>query len=387
MTRPAALRRTRLPADRRRAQVAVEAGRLFRLHGFHAVSMADVAGAVGITAPALYRHVAGKEELLVAAVSAALDAVDDALDRAPVAPLHDFVASVAEVAVAHRDLWVLLQRELRHVGPAARVPLDRRFADVVRRTTEAIAGADPGLPRAAARLLTVAVLAVLASPSTTHDDQHDDDHAALVGVLSAAALAAARTRWASTPAAPAQAPGAPGGRSEQVLDTAVRLFAARGYPAVSLDDIGAELGIAGPSIYHWYPTKADLLVAAFAGASTRLLGRRSGHGLDDLVEAYVRAGVEDHRFFALYVLEAKNLPAEAARRVRQALAADVAAWVVALARARPELSAEQATVLVHAARAVVQDVVRLGHWAEHPDTPAALHALVHAVLAAPLPGD
>lgn len=388
MTPPPAgsVRRTRLPTAQRRAQLADAAGRLFRLHGFHHVSMADVAAAVGITAPALYRHFTDKQELLAAAVGDALDVVEAALDRAPDAPLQEFLDVVATAAVTEHDLWVLLQRELRHLDDARRAPLERRFAGLARRFTAVIAQDRPDLPAERARFGTTAVLAVLASPSVQRRAPDGARHAAL---LAAAALSAARAPWPAGPAGrvPAARP-APTGRGDQLLDTAVGLFAARGYQAVSLDDIAAELGMAGPSIYHWYATKADLLVAAFTAASARLTAQHAeGRDLDALVDAYVDLGLTERLLFAVYVLEAKNLPPEAGRRVRQALGADVAAWVDALSRARPELSADQAAVLVHAARAVVADVVRLGRWHERPDTDAALRAVLRAVLATPaVPG-
>lgn len=381
MTRP--LPRTRLPTAQRRAQLADTAGRLFRLHGFHQVSVADVAGAVGITAPALYRHFRDKQELLAAAVDRALDAVEEALARAPDTPLPAFLAVVAEAAVAEHDLWVLLQRELRHVDAVRRAPLDRRFAALARRFAGAVAADRPDLDPGQVRFATTAALAVLASPSAHRREPDPARHGVL---LAAAALSAARARFgAGTPDRPAPVRAEPSGRSAQLLETAAALFAQRGYPAVSLDDIAAKLGMAGPSIYHWYATKADLLVAAFTAASARLTARHAGRpGLDELVSGYVELGLAERALFAVYVLEAKNLPPEAARRVRHALAADVAAWVDALTDARPDLAADQATVLVHAARAVVADVVRLGRWHAQPGTPAALRATVRAVLATPV---
>lgn len=155
------------------------------------------------------------------------------------------------------------------------------------------------------------------------------------------------------PAAPAR----PADRVTELLDTAIRLFAARGYQAVSLDDIGAELGLAGPSLYHYYATKSDILVAA-----------------------YTDLAVRERTLFAVYVWEAVNLPPAAGRRIRSRLDADVQAWCAALGDVRPALTDSQRLALVHAARAVVHDVVRIGHWHDR----AALGALVTAVLNAPL---
>ena len=171
-------------------------------------------------------------------------------------------------------------------------------------------------------------------------------------------------------------------RVTELLDTAIRLFAARGYQAVSLDDIAAELGMAGPSLYHYYATKSDILVAAFARAAAWLPA--PSLALDDLVAAYISLAARERMLFAVYVWEAVNLPPEAGRRIRSRLDSDVQAWCDALGDVRPELTGSQRLALVHAARAVVHDVVRIGHWHDRPDLTAALRSLVMAVLFAPL---
>ena len=297
----------------------------------------------------------------------------------------DFLPTAAGVAIERRDLWILLQRELRHLSPEQRQPLEERFEAEIARPFRALVRRErPDLPAQDTGLVTTAILATLASASVYRTRMATGSQQR---VLAAAALAACHTRWdpAAGPAT-AAAPSAPSGdRGAEVLDTAIRLFAARGYQAVSLDDIGAELGLAGPSLYYYYATKSDILVAALTRAAEWLAVQRGGAAsMDDLVAAYTGLALRERLLFAVYVAEAVSLPPEAGRRIRAALDADVQAWCAALGELRPGLTAAQRLVLVHAARAVVHDVVRIGSWHDRPGLAAALGALVTAVLTAPL---
>lgn len=61
---------------------------------------------------------------------------------------------------------------------------------------------------------------------------------------------------------------------ERVVRTAARLFLARSYQAVGVNEICAAVGIPKGSFYHWFPSKADLAVAVIdhhAGALWDLL--------------------------------------------------------------------------------------------------------------------
>ena len=61
-------------------------------------------------------------------------------------------------------------------------------------------------------------------------------------------------------------------RREQILGTALKLFAAQGFDATSTRQIAKEAGIAEGLIFHYFPTKARLLTAIL---EDRLEGRRA----------------------------------------------------------------------------------------------------------------
>ena len=69
-------------------------------------------------------------------------------------------------------------------------------------------------------------------------------------------------------------------RRELLLEAAAELFAARGFHAVGIDDIGAAAGITGPGVYRHFAGKQALLEVLCDRAMTRLLdGARAKVGL------------------------------------------------------------------------------------------------------------
>ena len=61
-------------------------------------------------------------------------------------------------------------------------------------------------------------------------------------------------------------------RREQILETALGLFAVQGFDATSTRQIAKEAGVAEGLIFHYFPTKASLLTAIL---QDRLEGRRA----------------------------------------------------------------------------------------------------------------
>src|SRR3954462_3729937 len=60
-------------------------------------------------------------------------------------------------------------------------------------------------------------------------------------------------------------------RREQILSEAARLFAARGFHGVGVDEIGAAVGISGPGLYRHFAGKDAMLAELLVGISGQLL--------------------------------------------------------------------------------------------------------------------
>jgi AcrR family transcriptional regulator len=382
------VRAPRMRAAERRAQLAHLAARRFHQLGYHGVSLDLVATEAGVTGPAVYRHFRNKQALLAAAISSGLDLVEDALLRTTGGTLSELVAAVAEAGLERPDLWVLLQRESRYLEPELRAQVDAQFARIIGEFVRRVRHESPALSDEDARLLVTAATAVLSSPGMTSTVLPRADYRR---ELSAAALVCLRfdlshvKPTASRHDEPATPPASPSRRTE-IVDAATDLFYHRGYTAVSLDDIGAAIGIAGPSILHHFPIKSDILVAAFDRATTSLgdahRRREAGQtvGMNDPVSAYVEFCLRNRALIGVYISDAVNLPADALRRTQEIIKEDVAEWSAQLRAVLPTLDERRARLRVRAAMAAIHDLVRLGHFASRPRIADETTALAQAIL-------
>lgn len=382
-------RAARLTASERREQLAHVAARQFHELGYHRVSLGDVGAEAGVTGPAVYRHFRNKESLLAAAVSSGLELVEEAVRRGAEGSLDQLVSAVAEVGLRRPDMWVLLQRESRILGPELRAPVQEQFARVIDGFSRRLRRERPGLDPGDARLLVTAATAVLSLPSTTHTSLSPAEYrrelttSALVCLR--ADLGAARSSLPPSSGAGGEEP--PTNRREQVVDTAIDLFFRRGYSGVSLDDIGASVGIAGPSILHHFATKADLLVTAFDRASDNLADaqtrrRASGRAPDlaELVADYIAFSLANRNLLGVYVSELMYLPADALERTRATVRTELRDWTRALLATSLDLDEHVARVRVRAALAAINDLVRLGHFVDRTNIGAEIEVIAAEVL-------
>jgi AcrR family transcriptional regulator len=110
----------------RRQQILDTAATLFAERGFHGVSMHDIGGACGISGPALYKHFAGKDDLLTQALTAiSEELLDEGTARVvaatdPAAALEALIAWHIDFALGHPALIVTQEREWANLDAAGR---------------------------------------------------------------------------------------------------------------------------------------------------------------------------------------------------------------------------------------------------------------------------
>ena len=373
-TVPAPVRR---PKDRK-ARIALAGAELFCERGYHGVSVDEIAAAVGISGPAVYRHFPNKYAILVHAtrevVGALLAATEEPAASDADGLLDELLRALAEVTVSRRRVAGLYQWEGRYLTPEHRQEFAASMATLIGRVAAPLRELRPELTAAQADLLVNAALSAFGSVTTYRTAGADTEH-----LLTRVARTLLRTDAPTVPPrrrtgvedSPATGPVRPASRRELLLIEAMRLFHRHGYHAVAVEDIGRAAGMQASSVYRYFPGKADLLAAAYYRATDRLTGATTAaiadasdpaDALHRVVRAYVDFAFGQSDLVAVYLAENNNLPDRDRHELRGAQRLHVEEWVGLVRAVRPDLPAGDARVLVHAALNVVTDVGRLGRF-------------------------
>jgi len=373
----------------RKAQILDAAAVLFHRSGYHGVGMEEIAAAVGITAGALYRHFPSKQELLAGVLISGIAEYEDA--AAAAGPDVDAVVrALARHVLDRRDRGPLWRQLSRDLSPDQNVRARLHLRSLAATVASALRVARPELSEADADLLAWAVLAVLGSPQ-----EHSVvlPRPRLEELLYQLALAVCHTsalpapERPAAPAPPAANGGlAPASRREVLLATAARLFRERGFAGVSMEAIGATAGIAGPSIYNHFGSKADLLQAVFdRGTQTLQLGliqalataASPAQALELIVRSYVTQALRPDGSLGLLYSEMVHLSTEQVQAARRSQREYIAEWV----RLLPADPAES-RVAVQAALSLINGLALTPHLRGRPGYEEEVIALAMDVLGA-----
>lgn len=146
-------------------------------------------------------------------------------------------------------------------------------------------------------------------------------------------------------------------RRARYLREAAHLFALRGFHAVTIDDLGAAVGVSGPALYRHFDSKEAMLAELLVNASERLLEgfeQITGQGADD--QQTIRSLIAFHLDFALAERdvirmqdrELANLPPAPNHRVRLLQRRYLRGWREIVARLRPGVPDAELEVKLHA---------------------------------------
>lgn len=146
-------------------------------------------------------------------------------------------------------------------------------------------------------------------------------------------------------------------RRARYLREAGHLFALRGYHAVTIDDLGAAVGVSGPALYRHFASKEAMLGELLVSASERLLAGFTNiadrHTPDrdtvrDLIAFHLDFALAERDVIRIQERELANLPAENNHRVRVLQRQYIQGWSAIVSRLRPELAGPDLEVRMHA---------------------------------------
>lgn len=146
-------------------------------------------------------------------------------------------------------------------------------------------------------------------------------------------------------------------RQAAILHEAARLFAERGFSGVSLEDLGAAVGVSGPAVYRHFANKQALLGAILVGVSEQLLagGREVLARSDDpreqlagLIAFHVEFALSQADVIRVQDRDLASLGEGDHARVRRLQREYVELWIDVLSRLHPARSEADLRVRAHA---------------------------------------
>ncbi len=124
-------------------------------------------------------------------------------------------------------------------------------------------------------------------------------------------------------------------RRSRIVRAASRLFAERGFRAVSMEELAAEAGVSGPAVYRHFASKEAMLAHLLIDVSEQLLEQGTEHALSESPTRAMESLIAFHTDFALRDRDLiriqdhdfANLAAEDARTVSRLQRAYLDVWV------------------------------------------------------------
>ena len=182
---------------------------------------------------------------------------------------------------------------------------------------------------------------------------------------------------------------AAGSRRAAILDAAAQLFARRGFHGVSMDDIGAAVGMSGPGLYRHFSGKTAVLTEMLVRISEQLLtegGARvvaaadAAAALDALLRGHIAFALGQPALITVHDRELGNVPEAARRRIRRLQRLYVEEWVTVLVELFPHAAPARLRAAVHAAFGLLNSTPHSVGEVPEAEMARLLYAMAHASL-------
>lgn len=377
------------PSNRRELIIAA-AARLFYRQGFTRTSMGEIAEAVAIGPSALYRHFRSKGDLLKTVVDDSFASMRDRIAQLDSGEFDELADGFAPVLVKNREIGVLWRRESRNLEASVRAEAQEQVREVAGSLAGLISIGRPDLTADDADLLSWCVFGVATSISFHQLNlPHDQLVALLVELVDSVLHVELPEPEEPSPPTPDAMPFRHS-RRETILATAIQLFSQHGYSQVGMEDIGAAVGIAGPSVYNHFSSKADLLIVGTVRSAEWLrmdllqalrVATDPVDGLCRLLRSYSSFVLASPYLVDLLITELDQLAEADRRRARQAQLDYIGEWVHLLQSVHPEMDAVSARIRVQATLSMMSDVALILRLRQRPGLAAEIAAVGARILA------
>jgi AcrR family transcriptional regulator len=177
-------------------------------------------------------------------------------------------------------------------------------------------------------------------------------------------------------------------RREQILRTAAELFAQRGFHGVSINDIGAAVGISGPALYRHFTAKEAVLGEMLVGISRTLLDEAQhrvattaggAETLTALVDWHVDFAVSRPALISVQYRDLDSLADADRREVQRLQRRYVDLWVAAIRDAVPGVDEPHARSAAHAVFGLVNSTPHSARL-DRDEMTTLLHRMAMAAL-------
>jgi AcrR family transcriptional regulator len=182
-------------------------------------------------------------------------------------------------------------------------------------------------------------------------------------------------------------------RQASILHEAARLFAERGFSGVSLEDLGAAVGVSGPAVYRHFANKQALLGSILVGVSERLLAggqdvisRESDPKaqLSSLVAFHVDFALSDADVIRVQDRDLASLNDSDRTRVRRLQREYVELWMSVLSRLHPDRPEPDLRVRAHACFGLINSTPHSMRGARHAATDRTVRPVLESMALAAL---
>ncbi len=178
-------------------------------------------------------------------------------------------------------------------------------------------------------------------------------------------------------------------RRAALLDAAARLFAERGFNGVSIEDLGAAVGVSGPAVYKHFAGKQAVLAAVLVDVSrglhdggARVVAAASGasDALTDLVRFHADFALGNPDVIRVQDRDLDSLGDEDRHLVRTLQRRYVELWVGVLERLHPDVDTAVLRARAHAVFGLLNSTPHSGQSLEPGAVRAELERMALAAL-------